>query len=121
MEISEMTVGEYRKDVVLELINDDAMSRPRMKPVTDYPASIRVEVSRKIRELFPIGTQFKADVKVCQKHSPDGLCVGQPYLRAYDVGVLVHTIKDPGIVARLDPTGKDGRKYYYVWQNRESD
>ena len=110
-----MIVGEYRDDVILELTKDPGISRPRMKAVSDFSSTTRVEVSRKLREMFPLGTQFRARVKVCQKHNSDGSCKGDPYLRVSDdIGVLIHTIEDSGLVARLDPSGADGRKYYYV-------
>ena len=102
--------------LVLELIKDSNMTRPRMKPVYGFPESTRVEVSRKIRELFPLGTRFKAKVRLCQKHYPDGSIKGNPYLRVQEeIGVIVSSIKDEGLIAKLDPTGKSGRKYYYVY------
>lgn len=110
-----MIIGEYRDDVTLELVKDPGISRPRMMPVGDFPSTTRVEVSRRLREMFPLGTQFKARVKVCQKHARDGSPIGNPYLRVCDdIGVLEETIKNPGLVARLDPGGSDSRKYYYL-------
>jgi len=107
-------IGEIRSEVILELICEPGISRPRMKPVTDFPETTRVEVSRKLREIFPLGTQFKTRVKVCQKHALDGTPLGKPYLNVNDIGVIVATIPDKGLVAKLDPTGVSGRKYYYV-------
>ena len=81
----------------------------------DSYVEMRVEVSRQLRELFPLGTRFKANVKVCQKHlgsKPNG----PPYLRVYKIGVVVSSIKDKGLVAKLDPSGADGRKYYYIYE-----
>ena len=105
--------GNFYDDVELELIKDEGITRPRMRPVDGLPVEMRVEVSRELRELFPLGTRFKANVKVCQKHigsKPNG----PPYLRVYEIGVVVSSIKDKGIVAKLDPSGADGRKYYYI-------
>jgi hypothetical protein len=34
----------------------------------------------------------------------------------YGIGVIVSSIKEKGIVAKLDPTGVDGRKYYYKYE-----
>ena len=105
--------GNFYDDVELELIKDEGISRPRMRPVDGFPVEMRVEVSRELRELFPLGTRFKANVKVCQKHigsKPNG----PPYLRVYEIGLFVSSIQDKGIVAKLDPSGADGRKYYYI-------
>jgi len=115
----EMMIGEYRDDVLLELIRDVGKSRPRMKPLSDFPDGCRVEGSTAVKSSFPLGTHFVARVKVCQKHKPDGSCIGNPYLRiSSEIGVLVKTIPDPGLVARLDPTGVSGRKYYYVRESK---
>ena len=59
--------GNFYDDVELELIKDEGISRPRMPPVEGFPVEMRVEVSRQLRELFSLGTRFKANVKVCQK------------------------------------------------------
>lgn len=107
--------GNFYDDVELELIKDEGISRPRMRPVGGFSVEMRVEVSRQLRELFPLGTRFKANVKVCQKHlgsKPNG----PPYLRVYKIGVVVSSIKDKGLVAKLDPSGADGRKYYYIYE-----
>jgi hypothetical protein len=111
----DMIVGDFHEDVMLELIKDDGISRPRMMPVGLFPSSTRVEVSRSIRERFPLGTRFVACVKICQKHNADGSCNGNPYLKVYGtLKVILDTISDQSLIARLDPTGADGRKYYYV-------
>jgi hypothetical protein len=44
-------IGEVRSEVILELICEPGISRPRMYPVTDFPKTTRVEVSRKLREI----------------------------------------------------------------------
>ena len=108
-------VGEFYSEVLLELIKDHGVSRPRMKPTNKFPEDWRVEVSRQLREEFPLGTRFEARVKVCQKHVR-GTPNGPPYLRVYEIGVLVKSIRDTGLVAKLDPSGADGRKYYYIYE-----
>ena len=113
--ILDFVIGNFYSDVLLELIRDCGVSRPRMKPVNQFPADFRVEVSRQLRENFPIGTKFESRVKICQKHV-NGKPNGPPYLRVYDIGVIVSSIKEKGIVAKLDPTGVDGRKYYYKYE-----
>ena len=113
--MTEFRVGDFYSDVLLELIKDHGVSRPRMKPLNMFPKDFRVEVSRQLREEFPLGTKFEARVKVCQKHAK-GKPNGPPYLRVYEIGVIVSSIKEKGIVAKLDPTGVDGRKYYYKYE-----
>ena len=115
--MDELMIGQFHSDVVLELVKDHGISRPRMRPV-DYPCFpelMRVEVSRQLRELFPLGTRFKSMVKVCQKHHGDKPH-GPPYLKVYQIGVIVSSIKDQGLVAKLDPSGTDGRKYFYIYE-----
>ena len=109
-------IGGFRDEVEMELVKDKGISPPRMKPLTDFPEVDRVEVSRTLGESFPLGTRFMARVKVCQKHNRDGTSLGSPYLKAYRVGVVVSSISDKGFVAKLDPTGVDGRKYYYIYK-----
>lgn len=109
------SVGEFHSAVLLELIKDQGVSRPRMQPITNFPQHWRIEVSRQLREEFPLGTRFEARVKVCQKHVK-GKPNGPPYLRVYEIGVIVSSIKEKGLVAKLDPTGVDGRKYYYKYE-----
>ena len=109
------SVGEFHSEVLLELIKDHGVSRPRMKPITKFPEDLRVEVSRQLREEFPLGTRFEARVKVCQKHR-GSKAHGPPYLRVCEIGVVVKSFRDTGLVAKLDPSGADGRKYFYIFE-----
>ncbi len=112
-----MIEGSVINDIELVLIKDSGISRPRMQPVNGYPKSTRVEVSRKLREKFPLNTRFLATVKVCQKHWKEtGKPKGEPYLRATEIGVIVSSIPDKGLVAKLDPAGADDRLYYYIYK-----
>ncbi|MCX2478370.1 hypothetical protein OQY15_04665 [Pedobacter sp. MC2016-15] len=46
-----------------------------------FPEDIRVEFPRSLREDNPIGTRFKADLKVSQKsNKSNGFPIGPPYL-----------------------------------------
>jgi hypothetical protein len=111
----EPIVGEFADGVLLELVKDHGISRPRMRPISEFPEDMRVEVSRQLRETFPLGTQFETQVKVCQKHH-GSKPHGPPYLKVYEIGVVVSSINDKGLVAKLDPSGADGRKYYYIYE-----
>jgi hypothetical protein len=122
------TLGPMRKDptkcvdrvfesVTLETCQDSDVTRPRVRPVDTFPDSVRVEFPRAPREDFPIGTRFRATMTVCQKHSDaTGLPKGPPYLRATEIGVIVSSIKDKGLRAKLKPGSISGRSYYYVWE-----
>ncbi len=93
-------LGQFFGGVVLETCVDVGVSRPRVKAVSVFPATTRVEFPRSLRETFPIGTCFKATVKVCQK-TVDGEANGPPYLKAYDIAVIADTIPDQGLLARV--------------------
>jgi len=68
--------------VELETCIDKKMSRPRVRPLNPFPTSIRVEFPKALRDKYSIGTQFRSDVVVCQKHNKDGSLRGPLYLRA---------------------------------------
>jgi hypothetical protein len=115
MKLPPIIPGEYYENVVLETCLDEAISRPRVRCVTVLPPELRVEFPRNLREEYPIETRFKARVKVCQKHLNNGTPNGPPYLRADNIGVIVSSIPDPGLRARIQPGTTSGRAYYYVW------
>lgn len=117
MKKPEKHIGEVFKNVTLELFLDD-VTRPRVRAADTFSGTIRVEFPRELREEFPIGTRFKATVKVCQKHSDTtGESKGVPYLRATEIGVVVPSIPDQGMKAKIKPGSISGRSYYYVWEN----
>lgn len=77
----QLIVGDQFEDVVLETFRENGTTRPRVRPVENFDPNIRVEFPTKIREENPLGTQFKADVKVSQK-TKEGKPWGPPYLVA---------------------------------------
>jgi hypothetical protein len=101
--------------VLLETCRDTGMSRPRVRPVSHFPASTRVWFPRDLRENYPVGTRFYATVKVSRKHYANGEPKGPPYLSASSIGVIVSSIPDPGLRARIRRDGRSGRAYDYVW------
>lgn len=108
--------GEYVDGVVVELISgiDAGITRPRLRPVTEFSPTLRVEFPRSERERFPVGTQFRLRLKVCQKHQ--GLKPkGPPYLRACEgtIQVIASSISDPGWYAVQNPHYFEGRAYRY--------
>ncbi|MDP2409432.1 MAG: HNH endonuclease signature motif containing protein [Pseudolabrys sp.] len=82
MDQIEPKYGDSFEGVLLETFRDDQVSRPRVKPVAVLPSWLKVEFPRHLREANPIGTLFRADVYVRQKHYPDGAPKGPLYLRA---------------------------------------
>ncbi|MFT4734104.1 MAG: hypothetical protein ACI9K1_001059 [Arcticibacterium sp.] len=109
-------VGESLRGVLLETCTDlnKSISRPRVRPKDTFPADMRVEFPRKLRELFPIGTEYRATVKVCQKHNADGSEKGEPYLRASDIALIPKSIKDEGLVAKVQAGSISGLAYEYI-------
>ena len=108
--------GNAYEHVMLETCRDDRVSRPRVRPISHFPQDIRVEFPRNLRDKYPIGTRFLAKVKVCQKHwSHNNQPKGKPYLFASNIGVIIPSIPDPGLRAKLKPGSISGRAYYYIW------
>ena len=72
--------GDFFEGVLLETFRDGYVSRPRVRPVDVLPGWLKVEFPRHLREENPIGTRFRADVHVRQKHHGDGTPNGPLYL-----------------------------------------
>jgi len=83
--------GAEVHDLVVELIYDAGITRPRVRPVrgSSVPTWMRVEFPRKLREDRREGARFKIDATVAQKHHADGSEKGQPYLRAHPASIVV--------------------------------
>lgn len=108
--------SEYER-VMLETFRDQGVSRPRLRCLSHFSQNLRVEFPRNLREKYPIGTRFLATVRVCQKHwNNDGAPKGPPYLRATNIGLIVRSIPDAGLRAKVRPDSVSGRAYYYVWE-----
>jgi hypothetical protein len=107
-------VGQFFGQIELELCRDNGISRPRARPVSNFSPDTRTEMSRHLREMFPIGTRFIATVKVCQKHNPGGQPFGKPYLKVYDLALIATSIPDEGLVAKVKSGSVSGLSYEYV-------
>lgn len=103
--------------VMVETVGDGKVTRPRLRPVSHFLPDAMVEFPRDIREDFPIGTRFRIAARDCQKHWADGTWKGRPYLQVTEIGVIVRSIPDPGVRAKIKPGAVSGRAYYYVWDN----
>lgn len=76
--------GENYEGALLELVKDPRKNQPRVVLVDAKPDLIYVEFPRGPRTEHPLGTLFRADVKVTQKTEKqgDGSLRGKPYARA---------------------------------------
>jgi hypothetical protein len=114
--------GDWFMGVLLETCRDwdRSISRPRVRPVEELPDYMRVEFPRSLREKYPIGTRFRADVKVCQKHSSGGYPKGGPYLRAdRDSIVRLKDYTPSRIVMAVQKAGAfSGRAYEYILKSQ---
>ncbi|MDT0643316.1 hypothetical protein RM553_10790 [Zunongwangia sp. F363] len=77
----QLIIGDKFEDIVLETFRDIGTTRPRVRPVENFDPNIRVEFPVHLREENPVGTRFKANVKVSQK-TREGEPFGPPYLVA---------------------------------------
>jgi hypothetical protein len=100
--------GSVYHNVMLMTCFDEGITRPRVRAVSDFTPETRVEFPRTIRSKYPVGTQFRATVKVCQKHwLHNGLPKGAPYLLATEIEIQ-RTMLRRG--------SNSGRAYDRVWK-----
>ncbi len=78
---NQYSVADMFEGVLLETVIDDRISRPRVRPLEYFEKDMRVEFPRHLRDENPIGTRFRANVKVCQKSNENGP-FGNLYLSA---------------------------------------
>ena len=115
--MTNFTIGETIQGTLLETCKDEGISRPRVRVLWDQiPIDWRVEFPRKIREEYIIGSRFRADLKVCQKHNKDGAVKGQPYLRADTKTIkYIKEYTPPTTIKAIPRKGSvDGRLYDYL-------
>ena len=92
----EYYVGDYFSGVLLETFHDLTKGRRRVKPIGTFPADIRVEFPILLRKGVPLGTQYRADVKVCQKtKKATGKPFGPIYLSADTKTITLENIYSP--------------------------
>ena len=80
------------------------------------PQWLKVEFPRDLREANPIGTIFRADVFVRQKHYPNGNPKGPLYLRTENSTItkLAEPTTDEVQIARQQRGTISGRAYEYI-------
>jgi hypothetical protein len=74
-------VGQIIGDLLLETFIDPATRRIRVRPCGTSGNDLVIEFPKALRAAHPLGSTFRADVKVHQKHK-NGKINGRPYLRA---------------------------------------
>lgn len=85
-------VGDKFYGVLLETFRDHGISRPRVRPIESLPRDWRVEFPRKLRDDHPLGTRFRADLKISQKtNKSDGSLRGDPYLVVDKQSIVLET------------------------------
>ncbi len=114
----ELEVGEVLFGCLVATCRDRKVSRPRVRVLHELvPESWRVEFPRDLRVENPIGSRFRADLKVCQKtNSKDGSPKGNPYLYA-DKKTIIHLDEyRPETAIRAVPRqgARDSRIYDYL-------
>lgn len=107
--------GDFFEGVLLETFRDYEVTRPRVRPVEVLPRWLKVEFPRGLREANPIGTLFRADVFVRQKHYANGLPKGPLYLRADNSTIvkIAEPTTDELVIARQQRGTISGRAYDY--------
>jgi len=112
----ELIEGYEFELVELETFVEQNMSRPRVRPLSPFPTAIKVEFPTALRVENPIGTRFRADVVVCQKHNKDGSIRGPLYLRSIKKTIVkvVNFTPQHMLMALRNPSSASGRVYEYV-------
>lgn len=118
----DLSVGDFYEGVLLETCRDEnrSITRPRVRPLEYFPRWMRVEFPRSLREKYPIGTRFRADVTVGQKHWSDGIAKGAPYLAARPSSIVRDTSFTPAVnlMAAPKPGTISGRAHDYELINQ---
>ena len=111
-------VGDYFTGVLLETFKDVGISRPRVRPVEMFAKDIRVEFPRNLRVDNPIGSRFRALVKVAQKtNKKTGEAIGGPYLAA--TSKSIDLVKDYSPIKQIYAIPVGDRLYEYVSETPE--
>lgn len=109
-------IGKVFEGALVETYICPETSRPRVRAIQDeIPKEWKVDFPKAPREEYPIGSRFRCNVKVCQKHNSDGSPKGQPYLFA-DKHTILHVNDfepEKNTHAVLNPEAKSGRVYSY--------
>ena len=108
---NKLIIGDKFEGILLETIKGS--SRPRVKPLEYFDQEIRVEFPRHLREENPIGTRFRADVKISQK-TRNGKPFGNPYLVATDSSIIILDYKPTQLIKAIKLNTFSDRTYEYI-------
>jgi 5-methylcytosine-specific restriction endonuclease McrA len=107
-----LVIGDRFEGVLLETIKGS--SRPRVHPLEYFDKNIMVKFPRHLRTKNPIGTRFRADVKVCQKTEKDGTPKGSPYLDSTDSSIVKLNYTPKKIIKAIKLNTASDRAYEYI-------
>lgn len=108
-----LIIGDRFEGVLLETIRAKGSSRPRVRPLEYFDQEIRVEFPRYLREENPLGTQFRADLKVSQK-TKNGKPWGNPYLVVTDSSIKKLDFKPKKSLKAINLHTASDRSYEYI-------
>lgn len=106
-----LVIGDRFEGVLLETIKGS--SRPRVRPLEYFDKNIKVKFPRDLRAENPIGTRFRADVKVCQK-TIDGEPNGNPYLDSTTSSIVKLNYTPKKIIKAIKLNTASDRAYKYI-------
>lgn len=106
-----LVIGDRFEGVLLETIKGS--SRPRVHPLEYFDKNIMVKFPRHLRTENPIGTRFRADVKVCQK-TKGGKPNGSPYLDSTDSSIIKQNYTPKKIIKAIKLNTASDRAYEYI-------
>ena len=113
-----LVVGDRFEGVLLETIKGS--SRPRVHPLEYFDENIMVKFPRHLRTENPIGTRFRADVKVCQK-TKDGKPHGNPYLDSTDSSIVKLNYIPKKLIKAIKLNTASDRAYQYIEKEFETE
>lgn len=106
-----LVIGDRFEGVLLETIKGS--SRPRVRPLEYFDENIMVKFPRGLRIDNPIGTRFRADIKVCQK-TKDGKSHGKPYLDSTDSSIIKLNYTPKKLIKAIKLNTASDRAYEYI-------
>lgn len=110
----QLIIGDRFEGVLLETFKDKRSTRPRVRPLDYFDNDLRVEFPRHLREENPIGTRFRADVKVAQK-TKNNQPYGSVYLVATDNSIeKVEEFKPNRLIKAHRLNTASDRSYEYI-------
>lgn len=114
-------IGDRFEGVLLETIKGESSTRPRVRPLEYFDRDIRVEFPRHLREDNPIGTRFRANVKVSQK-TKNGQPFGNFYLVATDSSIIkIDDFLPEKIIQAIKLNTVSDRAYDYIEKEFNAD